>query len=177
VRGVKKVEQTTVTQKIPVMRQIYNQQCRGVDLANQYCNAYRYDHKQYKWWKPIFDEVLQITVSNMHIIHKHLSNTPLSRLDFHLRIIKFLIYEQPIERPLQEISHYPDWVPLKKLSLQGSEDLNVDNNLPSKKDYRLNCKAPDCKKKTDLHCVGCTKISFVCALCVPDCFKKYHELH
>ena len=164
------------TKRFPAMRQFYNKKCRGVDLANQCCNNYRYNHKQYKWWKPIFDEVIQVTFSNLYIIHKYLLNSPMKRLDFFLKIIKFLIFEEVIERPLPTIIHYLDYVPQKKLALQRSNENIVEIAVSEKKDFRLICKVLTCKKKTEFHCVGCSNINFICALCVPDCFKKYHNI-
>jgi len=171
-----KQNETIVYKKVPTMRQYYNKKCRGVDHANQCCNNYRYNHKQYKWWKPIFDEIIQITFSNLYIIHKYLSNSPMKRLDFFLKIIKFLIFEEVIERPLPTIIHYLDYVPLKKLNLQRNNENIAEEAVIGKKDFRLNCKVLNCKKKTEFHCVGCSKINFICALCVPDCFIKYHNI-
>jgi len=160
--------------EIPTMRIHYNDKARGVDNANKNCNVYRYNHAEKKWWKKIFEQIVQITLSNIYIIYKHLNSKPKSKFDCHMEIITYLIHNDQIEKPLK-LKHYLDWVPLKKkyLSEVKIEDSGQQSN---KKDFRLTCKNKNCSKKSDLHCVGCTQLSsFICVLCVPICFIEYHE--
>jgi len=104
-----------------------------------------------------------ITLSNMHIIHTHLSQNPLEKLYFHLEIIRYLLHKDVIEPPLT-LKHYTDWVPEKKKELE--EEKNKEEPLLSvKKDFRLKCKYKNCKKKADLHCIGCSTNNFTCPLC------------
>jgi len=153
-------------------------------LANQLCQTFRYfcffilfelfryNHVEKKWWKPIFEHINQITFANIYIIHKHLQpKNPRTRTNFHLKIIKYLIYKEKIEFPLK-LEHYPDWVPAKK------EQLEQEGNgqVGGQKDFRLRCRWIGCSKKTELCCPGCSKADSIVALCVPQCFKLYHEI-
>jgi len=47
---------------IPSIRNHYNEKCRGVDKTNQLCKTFRYDHVQKKWWKSLFEQVIQINL-------------------------------------------------------------------------------------------------------------------
>ncbi|RZK15230.1 MAG: hypothetical protein EOO43_15350, partial [Flavobacterium sp.] len=164
------------SRNVPVVRQHYNIKNKGIDRANQLCATYRFNHAERKWWKTIMEHVIQVTLSNMYIIHQFLSDKPMSRIDFHLEIIDYLAYEDRIERPLK-LQHYLDYVPQKRQStIQNDENEEMKNSEVSKKDFRLNCKLHGCHKKSDLHCVGCTRPHFICSLCVPDCFIKYHQV-
>ena len=156
----------------PSVRNHYIKKCRGVDLANHLYNTFRYDHTQRKWWMTIFEEIMQITLSNIYIIHNYLSKKPLKRLEFHLEIIRYLAYDVPLGRPLK-LTHYCDWVPQKKKII---EEIGIGNTNNIKKDFRLRCKKFNCNKKSDLYCVGCSTKNNIVALCVPDCFNAYHSL-
>lgn len=163
---------------VPTVRTHYNEKARGVDKANQHCNSYRYNHNEKKWWKPVFEQIFQVTLSNIYTIHsfKTPGNGPnhkyLERINFHLEIIRYLIHEDRVERPLK-LKHYLDWVPEKRKYLVEKE--NTENGQQQKRDFRLVCKAEGCSKKSDLHCVGCSRNTFMCTLCVPSCFIEYHK--
>ena len=95
----------------------------------------------------------------------------MNRLDFHLEIIHYLIYENRVSKPLKSV-HYADYVPQKRKYL---EENSNDNLQQSKKDFRLSCKSINCKRKTDLYCPGCSNKNYICSLCIPDCFIYYHS--
>lgn len=149
------------------MREYCNSNARGVDKMNQLCSSYRYNHSEKKWWKTVFEEIIQITLSNIYIIYSsHFGGNVLRRKDFHVEVVKYLMAAETVERSLK-FEHYSDWVSLKK------EYLN--NKTEGKRDFRLNCKNKNCKKKTDLYCPGCSTKDYICAFCVPECFIEYHK--
>ena len=156
------------------MREFYNINCRGVDKSNQLCNSYRYNHQEKKWWKKLFEEIYQISLANLYIIYTYGAQRTqiklLNRKEFHLEIIRYLISEEKVEKPLK-FTHYSDWVPLKAEFLKSKD---ISRNY-TKKDFRLNCKNKNCTKKTDLYCPGCSSKDFICTLCVPECFIEYHK--
>ena len=73
------VEGRLNAKKVPCIRTYYNLKARGVDLANQHCNTYKYNHSEKKWWRTVFEQILQITLSNICIIHNYLSSRPLKK--------------------------------------------------------------------------------------------------
>jgi len=38
----------------------YNHYSKGVDRLNQYCKYYRPEHKEVRWWRILFTQVLEI---------------------------------------------------------------------------------------------------------------------
>lgn len=65
----------------------YNKYKGGVDLCNKLNTTYRYNHKLLKWWKSVFIQILEISISNAYLLYKYNSNK-LSQKDFRLEIVK-----------------------------------------------------------------------------------------
>ena len=152
----KKIEQkNTVKDKtIPAIIEEYNHRARGVDLSNQFALQYRHPHSTRKWWKVIWQYLLQVTITNALIIYRRW-HPSYGHKEFLLEITRYLLGEPKIRKKMK---HLPNW---------------IDPTKRSRK--RLRCKNKTCKKETQWYCQSCSKNEFVCSLCLPKCWAEYHR--
>jgi len=158
--------ETTTTQIKPSCVQGYVENMRGIDVGNQLRSYYCYPHRSRKWWKKIFIEMLEITTINAYICFKALAKGAYyDQYDFRRNLLK-LIFKEEIEKVENEkkkgkaIRHYPEFY---------EEDKQA-------KVQRARIKCKECLKLTQFICGKCSgKCKANIGLCVPDCFKLYHE--
>jgi len=96
----------------------YNEYMNSVDKANQKNSYYRFPHKNRKWWKVMFFELLEISISNSYIIYKNDGNK-LSHKEYRLEIATSLIKNYKTKESLNYIlldskkQHYIGYIPQK----------------------------------------------------------------
>jgi len=137
---------------MPKLIEDYNAKARGVDLSNQLCLHYRHPHSTRKWWRVIFEYLLEVCISNAFIIYRKWRPNYKHKA-FLMEIIKELLKEP---KSCKKKIHFPQW---------------IDPSQKSKK--QLRCKAKDCT--TQWFCQDCSKNGWICSLCIPNCWKKYHS--
>lgn len=93
------------TRKAKVPRQIpypilqYNKYKGAVDLCNQYCSYYGYDHRIYKWWFRIFTGIMEMALYNSYIVMKEVQPTLFKGfIDFRLALCKEIFAGINLER-------------------------------------------------------------------------------
>ena len=52
----------------------YNKKKGGVDVLNRLLSNYRNLHANRKWWKSIFAEIIDISLTNSYLIFKYFNN-------------------------------------------------------------------------------------------------------
>jgi len=156
----KRTNQLIINEK-PQIVHGYNRFSKSVDLNNGFCRYYRFDHRNYRWWKSIFYYFIELCISNTYVIMCHY-NKKSTLKDTRLQIARILINDDRICKSSYSSKtkcqfHMPDFIPDKR----------------DVKDFRKKCYI--CKRKTSYHCPKCTYVEYyVVALCVPECFQKYH---
>lgn len=138
---------------VPKVLDEYNMKARGVDRSNQLSLEFSHPHKSTKWWKVLFDYILQVCMANAFIIYTHY-HPKTNHKSFILGIIEGLL-KQPMKKKTK-IFHLPEY---------------LDPDMKSMK--RLTCK--NCNKLSQFWCKECSTASWKCSLCMPECWKAYHE--
>lgn len=126
----------------------YNYFARGVDLCNQKCTMFRYEHPNKKWWRPLCFHVIQVLLHNAFIIYRNLKGS-LTYKNFYKSVINSLLDKQ-MQVDTRKSFHRINYIsPMKKEVTSGSCSM--------------------CKKMTIFRCTKC-KIR----LCIPECYNIYH---
>jgi len=152
----KKTNSKLVIEK-PEVVHLYNKNAKGVDLMNNYCSTYKFDHKNYRWWKSVFYFYIDVTITNCFIIMNRF--TKISLKEFRIQLSRDLLdsgNKIPSSTKSKNNKHLPDYI-----------------RRPNASDPRLKCII--CKKKTKFLCTKCTydNAEFF-ALCNPGCFIEHH---
>ena len=77
---------------------LYTLKMSGVDIADQHVAANTMSHRMLKWWKKVvLCNMLDMSIANVKVIHKALSNGPFNSTNFRMDIICGLLtgYEKP----------------------------------------------------------------------------------
>ena len=82
----------------------YNEYMNSVDKANQKMSYYRFPHKQRKWWKAFFIQLLEISIVNAYTLYK-INNKNKSHKEFRLSIVNDLLSMDKLNK-LSEIPQY-----------------------------------------------------------------------
>lgn len=148
---------------------------RGVDLMDQAIQYYRYPHRSYKWWKPIFLHCFDIAVNNALIMYRIHTGDRIKHKDFRLAIMKGLLEgwtcrannmnkSNLLAEPQQTMMRVNPQLPVI--------NLNSLHDIGERTGYAAGackyCSAPYWRRRTKYFCVQCQV-----ALC-PTCFKAYH---
>lgn len=139
----------------------YGEYMNGVDKMNQKCSYYRFPHRQKKWWKAYFYQLLEISIVNAYILYK-LHGGKCTHKDFRMQIVHGLLADSGINnasgaktkdyRHSSRKKHYIDYLPNKI------------------RKYCLLCKV----KKTCWMCKKCNVKRGITPLCSYPCFGLYH---
>ena len=140
--------------EIPNLVKNYSERTKSVVLCNIRTKAYHYPHKNFKWWKSIYYHIFHLCINNAYALYR-INNGKMVFKDFYYHIVKSLIGDEP---------------KIKKNKVHAL--IYINPQLKSKR--RLFCRY--CKrKKTEYMCPDCSTPNSTAALCVIDCFKKFHE--
>jgi len=151
--STKQIEKKTIIKHVPKVLDDYNAKARGVDRSNQLSLEFSHPHKSTKWWKVLFDYIIQVCITNAFIIYQHY-HPKVNHKTFILSIIERLL-KQP-QKKKSHLLHLPAY---------------LDPNLKSGK--RLKCK--NCDRLSQFYCKECSTMSKKCSLCMPDCWRAYHQ--
>ena len=156
----------------------YNKLMGGVDLYDQLCSYYSFDHRTVKWWRRAFFHLLNTAIVNAYLLYMEStqSTRKLTHVDFRIDLAKSLLQEagEPIADtppdPSSRTEAAPD--PLRLLGRHFPEKVPP---TASGRPGQLECAV--CSKKkgrrkvsTTYRCKSCKK-----ALCVVPCFELYHS--
>jgi len=91
----------------------YNHYSKGVDRLNQYCQYYRPEHKEVRWWRTLFTQVLEIILYN-GFVHAKILKLASEYKQFRLMFIKYLCNfedRSQIQKPVNLAgTHFPSKV-------------------------------------------------------------------
>lgn len=139
----------------PILILDYNIMMGGVDKKDQMLAMYPIERKRTRiWYKKFFRRLLNVSVLNSYIIHKHNSSSSLSHRNFRISLIKSLLSKHSTAAPQNQhinISHRLAEYPF----------------VDSQRQRRL-CNV--CKKRVHTFCVGCNK-----TVCIDPCFVTIHS--
>ena len=48
-------------------------------------------HREFKWWKAVFTDILEIIIVNAYILYKNREEKPLTHKEFRIYIVKHLL--------------------------------------------------------------------------------------
>ena len=140
--------------EIPNLAKNYSERVKSVVLCNIRTKAYHYPHKNFKWWKSVYYHIFHLCINNAYALYR-INNGKMIFKDFYYHIVKSLIGDEPKS---------------KKNKVHAL--VYIHPQLKSKR--RLFCRYCK-KKKTEYMCPDCSTPNSTAALCVIDCFKKFHE--
>ena len=140
--------------EIPNLVKNYSERVKSVVLCNIRTKTYHYPHKNFKWWKSVYYHIFHLCINNAYALYK-INNGKMLFKEFYYNIVKSLIGDEPKS---------------KKNKVHALVYINPQ--LKSKR--RLYCRYCK-KKKTEYMCPDCSTPNSTAALCVIDCFKKFHE--
>jgi len=139
----------------PVALLNYNKYARGVDRSNQFLAYYSFEHRSRKWWKYIFNSLIETSIANAWILYK--SKNPLQckdQLQFREGLVTELIerhVRQPTLGPVQRL------IPgLHKIALGDQKNCSV-------------CSSAKNRKTSKFCCVDCQK-----TMCIIPCYYNMH---
>ena len=155
----------------------YNKWMGGVDLYDQLCCYYLFDHRTWKWWRRLFFHLFNTAIVNAYILYieSTQASRKLSHADFRIQLAKQLLQEagEPIPETPPEPSSQSEAVP-SSLRFSGRHFPEKVPPTASGRLGQLECVV--CSKKrgrgkvtTTYRCKTCKK-----ALCVTPCFELYH---
>ena len=143
----------------PYALQKYNEYIHGVDKANQERSYYRYPHREFKWWKAVFTDILEIIIVNAYILYKNREEKPLTHKEFRIYIVKHLLSNWKMKKTI--------------FQTKPSQKMHYFDKIPNKK-QRVCC---HCRKRDSTWmCKRCSKNSGnIMALCLMPCWEQYHK--
>jgi len=135
----------------------YNHYSKGVDRLNQYCQYYRTEHKEVRWWRTLFTQVLEIILYN-DFVHAKILKLTSEYKQFCLMFIEYICN-------FEDRSQIPKPVKL------------AETHFPSKVsgDYSKPCKLCYLYKRK-IMCGGC-KVQFGKEITLYPglCWAKFHD--
>ena len=157
---------TTETHVKPLCIQRYVENMRGIDVGNQIRSYYYFPHRSVKWWKKVFIEMLEITTVNAYICFKSLAKGDYyDQREFRINLMK-MIFKQELDEVQKEkikgkaVRHYPEYYEKDKKN----------------KSQRARIRCKECSNPTIFICGKCSlKSKADVGLCVPECYRNYHE--
>lgn len=131
----------------------------GVDKKDQLLAMYPVERKRTQmWYKKLFRRLLNASVLNSFVIHKH-SSSSLSHRNFRVTLIKSLLSKHSSPRPIP--------------SATTQNKVDVTHRVaefPKGKHQRMRRACTVCKKQVHTFCVGCGK-----TVCIDPCFLTIHS--
>lgn len=141
----------------------YSRNMKGVDINNMMSSFFEFDYRCSKWWKPVFMRLINISITNIYILHRKFSSLPVSKFD-HKKFILSII-----EHLLSKYS----WKYKKR-------EIDFKNLLLLKYERKKRRKCIDCKKlekkRTDtyFYCRICHLENKIFHTVCESCFNLYH---
>lgn len=156
----RRIKQTVVLEK-PKIVFYYNKLSKSVDLNNSFCRYYRFNHKNYRWWRAIFFYFIELCVSNTYVIMTYFTQkTSLKKI--RMSIAKSLLGEVEGLNDYHVVNskskyHLPDYIVKKTTEEDGKKKCII------------------CREKTKYRCTKCSLIeNEIISLCIPKCFQRHH---
>lgn len=146
----------------PSMVVAYNKSMSGIDRSDQMISYYSTPRKCLRWYVKVFFHLLDACLWNSKYIHsKVCPNSKMTYLQYRDTIIESFI--QVLPTPRTGTSRRP----------------SVQQHLPMKVEKRVrchNCRLTEKKRKTTFYvCSDCKDEDKSFGLCMPGCFKAWHE--
>lgn len=140
----------------PVLLCDYNICMGGADKKDQLLAMYPIERSRSRiWYKKFFRRILNTSVLNAHILYN--ANQQMEHRRFRHTLVLQLLERHKKAAPARSVS-------VENLHVQGFfPKLNTADNRHCRRKCTL------CPRRVPTNCVGCGV-----ALCVPDCFSKYH---
>ena len=139
----------------PIVLKDYNKWMRGVDKSNQYLSYYNSEHKSVKWWKPIFNSLLETCLTNSYILYKckH-PNSSITQLNFREKLLMETSQEFFANKRDEEV---PRIVPgLHQIGKRKQKNCFV-------------CSTENTRVTSSFYCIECDK-----NVCIVSCFYIMH---
>lgn len=167
----------------PAMVKEYNQYMGGVDKADMFKTYYHIDRKAHKWWLRLFWHFVDVTICNAYILYhlqkdviREADNAPkYSMKEFRLAVVAGLVGtpapspkgRKPVAQPKKR--HFKLAVPLEQ---RVDKAAHLPAYTPDKTRRRCCfCSRKGHEKRSNIMCKSCDV-----ALCIPECFTKYHSV-
>lgn len=160
----------------------YNSYMGGVDRADQLGKYYTITRKSLKWWKKLAMHIINMAITNAYILYAQFVENPCSHFDFRKSLAREMIGKHTSR--LSRKGRRPSGVPESRLTERHFPSLipaqeGAKNQRPCRKCVVCNTNsgkrhtggASRKRKETRYWCPDCGK-----ALCVEDCFRRYHTL-
>ena len=155
----------------------YKKLMGGVDLYDQLCSYYSFDHRTVKWWKRAFFHLLNTAQVNAYILYTQSTQASrkLSHVDFRIQLARELLQEAGAVVPdaQSEPSSRCEVVP-SPTRLSGRHFPEKVPPTASGRAGQLECTV--CSRKRGRGKVTSTYRCKVCkkGLCIVPCFELYH---
>lgn len=120
--------------KIPRAVKEYMANKGGVDIMNSMIARFRNLHRNLKWWKTVFAEILDISLINAWIIYKNF-NPKLRHKEFRLKIIAFLASKY--QKPFDKRSKYYRETKQNLKFFETQENTIIENNKNEEKIFKI----------------------------------------
>lgn len=133
----------------------YNSYSKGVDFCNRRAVNYRYPHKNMKWWKSVYYHLFHLCLNNAFVLYNEFYQLKIDYKSFYVEIIESLLKEKKKNKKEKQY-HLVNYI-----------------NKEKKSSKRLRCRL--CSSLTCWKCKSCSVGNYICSLCIPNCFEKYHE--
>lgn len=142
----------------PRMINNYNKFMGGVDAHDWLCGKYSTSIRGKKWYWCLFTRLVDMSVVNAWILHRHTTENPLSLLDFrrHIAVAYLRLLGVRNLRALPPAGVIPD------------VRFDQVGHFIAMGDKQRRCKGQGCSSKPRSYCEKCCAV-----LCIP-CFKPYH---
>lgn len=140
----------------------YNNGMSGIDRSDQMLSYYSSLRKTIRWPKKVSLHIIEIYIHNAHKIFQKVTSSKIKLIKFREEFVVALIGEeiQPVSKKirLQEL-HYLESLPPTEKKQRPTKPCRICTQAKKRRETRYFC--PACKEKP--------------ALCVEDCFKKFHK--
>lgn len=140
----------------------YNKGMSGIDRSDQMLSYYTSLRKTIRWPKKVSLHIIEIYIHNAHKIFQKVTSSKIKLIKFREEFVVALIGEeiQPVSKKmrLQEL-HYLESLPPTEKKQRPTKPCRICTQAKKRRETRYFC--PTCEEKP--------------ALCVEDCFKKFHK--
>lgn len=140
----------------------YNDGMSGIDRSDQMLSYYSALRKTIRWPKKLALHIMEIYIHNAHLLYRKAANSDIRALKFREKFITHLIGDKmPKPKPKTTNAasfHYLETLPPSEKKERPTKPCRICTKEKRRRESRYFC--PVCEEKP--------------ALCVENCFKKYH---
>lgn len=159
---------------LPEILKEYQENMKGVDIMNSAIHYYKFGHRSYKWWEPIFYELLEIVINNSLIIYNKITNKKISPQEFREKVIEGLLRGWSCHLPLKKtliMQYNPKLMP----TLPAINICYLHSIIRTQHEDQdcVFCSSRNNRKRTIYGCADCSGNPHLC----PECFLEYHKAH